>query len=92
MVRRDGGPVTHQPIRPHWRCRGCGAPYPCGAARLALLAEYRGDRVALAIYLAVVMHDAMDDIWRVGHRPDVARLHERFLGWLSRTPTTGPGG
>jgi hypothetical protein len=75
---------AHVAGRPHWRCRACGAPYPCGPARLDLLAEYAHDRIALALYLAGVMHEAMDDTWRVGYRPDILTMHQRFLGWIPR--------
>ncbi|TWH67584.1 hypothetical protein [Micromonospora olivasterospora] len=36
----------HLPVRPIWLCRVCGHTWPCGAARLSLLAEYREDRTA----------------------------------------------
>jgi hypothetical protein len=74
----------HQPIRPIWRCRACAAPWPCGPAKLALLAAHGDSPVALALHLAVTVRDAMDDTWRTGRRPDPAALHDRFLGWLSR--------
>lgn len=52
----SGGP--HLPMRPLWLCRRCGAPWPCGPARLSLLVEYRGDRTALLFYLALLMQEA----------------------------------
>ncbi|HEY0699326.1 MAG TPA: flavin reductase, partial [Micromonospora sp.] len=33
-------PRPHRPGRPHWRCTACGAPYPCGPGRVALLMAY----------------------------------------------------
>ena len=69
----------HLPMRPLWRCRGCGALWPCQPARLALLAEYRDDRVGLLVYLATMMAEAGDQLARLDGRP--ADLHERFLGW-----------
>jgi hypothetical protein len=53
---------------------------------VALLQEYAHDRVALALYLSVLMHDAMDDTWRTGDHPEPVDLHTRFLGWLCRRP------
>ncbi|TDB73402.1 hypothetical protein E1165_17420 [Micromonospora sp. KC723] len=29
--------AEHLPMRPLWLCRRCGQPWPCGAAKLALL-------------------------------------------------------
>ncbi|GLZ56467.1 flavin reductase family protein [Micromonospora sp. NBRC 107095] len=66
-------------MRPLWRCRGCGAPWPCQPARLALLAEYRHDRVGLLVYLGALMAEAGAQLTRLHGRP--ADLHERFLGW-----------
>ncbi|NIL64011.1 hypothetical protein HCB39_21895, partial [Salinispora arenicola] len=52
----------HVPMRPLWLCRPCGQPWPCGAAKLALLAEYRELPVSLFLYLAGCLHDAIDDL------------------------------
>ncbi|MFI5928686.1 flavin reductase family protein [Micromonospora sp. NPDC051543] len=67
-------------MRPLWRCRGCGAHWPCQPARLALLAEYRDDRTALLFYLGTLMAEAGDQLARLSGRP--ADLHARFLGWV----------
>ena len=68
-------------MRPAWRCRGCGAPWPCQPARLALLVEYRHDRPGLLVYLATLMVEAGAQLAQLnGHRPP-ADLHRRFLGW-----------
>ncbi|WP_320067401.1 hypothetical protein [Micromonospora sp. RTGN7] len=79
----------HVPLRPLWICRACGAPWPCGTARLTLLADYRNSRIALAIHLAGMMYDAVEDLRLLDSR-DVPRpegLHARFLGWATlRTP------
>ena len=48
----------HHPMRPLWRCRACGAEWPCQPARLALLVEYRADRTALLVYLSTLMAEA----------------------------------
>ncbi|WP_347404376.1 hypothetical protein [Micromonospora sp. WMMD961] len=42
----------HVAARPSWRCRVCGAAWPCSPARLSLLGEYRENRTGLLIYLA----------------------------------------
>ncbi|MFI7607425.1 hypothetical protein ACIBTV_20085 [Micromonospora sp. NPDC049366] len=39
--------VEHLPLRPLWLCRRCGQPWPCGAAKVALLTEYQDNRVSL---------------------------------------------
>ncbi|SCE86725.1 hypothetical protein GA0074695_1729 [Micromonospora viridifaciens] len=68
----------HVAARPSWRCRVCGAAWPCSPARLALLGEYRENRTALLIYLATVMHEATADL--TGQFP-AAILTDRFLAW-----------
>ncbi|MEK8108827.1 hypothetical protein NKG94_35950 [Micromonospora sp. M12] len=52
------------------------------------MAEFYGHSIALAFYLAANMHDAIDDLYGLGARPDLPTLHARFLGWvsLSRRP------
>ncbi|MFI7022855.1 hypothetical protein [Micromonospora sp. NPDC049900] len=82
-------PHVHVPLRPLWLCRACGMPWPCATARLTLLADYRESRVALSIYLAGMLYDAVDDLYRLDPHnvPKPASLHERFLGWAApRTP------
>ncbi|WP_432957386.1 hypothetical protein [Micromonospora haikouensis] len=72
----------HVAARPTWRCRVCAAPWPCQPAKLCLRAEYARDRVGLAIYLCVLMHDAIAD--RLRTRPeemDPADYFARFIGW-----------
>ncbi|WP_073832920.1 hypothetical protein [Micromonospora sp. CB01531] len=76
---------SHTPIRPIWLCRTCGNPWPCGDAKLALLAEYERDRVSLFVYLAGQLGDAMDDLAKL--RADMlgsGELFGRFLSWPSR--------
>lgn len=70
----------HTAARPSWRCRACGAPWPCSPARLGLLAEYRGQRVALLMYLAALMVEA------AGQLPPepTPTLGTRFLTWARR--------
>ena len=45
-------------MRPLWRCRNCGAEWPCPPGRLGLLAEYRGDRIGLLFHLGGLMAEA----------------------------------
>ncbi|MFG3601964.1 flavin reductase [Micromonospora chersina] len=72
--------IPHLPMRPLWRCRSCGAEWPCQPARLSLLVEYRGNRTGLLLYLGGLMTEAGEHLAQLnpGHVPD---LHHRFLGW-----------
>ncbi|MER5454252.1 hypothetical protein ABT008_05685 [Micromonospora sp. NPDC002389] len=74
----------HVPSRPLWRCRACGAHWPCGPAKLALLREYAGHTLALVFYLAHSMRDAVDDIVMLGFTPDLAALNNRFMRWVNQ--------
>jgi hypothetical protein len=78
--------VEHLPLRPLWLCRRCGQPWPCGVAKLALLAEYRDSRVSLCLYLAGCLHDAIDDLHRLNpaETGTAAGIFDRFLGWPAR--------
>ncbi|WP_328421391.1 flavin reductase [Micromonospora sp. NBC_00389] len=67
----------HLPTRPTWRCQSCGIAWPCSAAKLRLLAEYRRDRVALLVYLATLQSEAGEQLAGL----DPARLTDRFLSW-----------
>jgi hypothetical protein len=71
----------HVPLRPIWLCRACGHPWPCGEARLSLLVEYRGNRVALLIYLAVLHDEATEHLARLSPDEPPPDLTERFLTW-----------
>jgi hypothetical protein len=79
----------HVPIRPLWLCRVCAAPWPCATARLTLLAEYADSHVALSIYLAGMLYDAIDDLYRLNPHdaPAPGALFDRFLGWAPPRPT-----
>ncbi|MFG3557461.1 flavin reductase [Micromonospora sp. NPDC047557] len=68
---------NHLPTRPTWRCQACGIAWPCSAAKLRLLGEYRNDRVALTVYLATLLTEASEQLTEV----DPARLTDRFLSW-----------
>ncbi|MFV2102023.1 hypothetical protein [Micromonospora sp. LOL_024] len=76
---------VHVALRPLWLCRACAAPWPCATARLTLLAEYRDSHVALSIYLAGMLYNAVDDLYRLDPHdaPKPAALHRRFLGWAA---------
>ncbi|MFI7577188.1 flavin reductase [Micromonospora sp. NPDC049497] len=79
-------------MRPLWRCRACGAQWPCPPARLALLVEYRHDRAALLVYLATLMHEAADQLGQLNGHSHPAGLTDRFLTWArprGQDPETG---
>ncbi|MGK5673353.1 flavin reductase [Micromonospora sp. URMC 106] len=74
--RRD-----HLPSRPTWRCAACGIAWPCSAAKLRLLGEYRTDRTALLVYLGTLQAEAAGQLAGLdGERP-CTDLAERFTGW-----------
>ncbi|MEU1647475.1 flavin reductase [Micromonospora zamorensis] len=68
---------NHLPTRPTWRCAACGIAWPCSAAKLRLLGEYRQDRLALTVYLATLHAEASDQLSEV----EPGRLTDRFLSW-----------
>ena len=78
-MSRSGPP--HVPMRPLWRCRRCGAEWPCQPARLALLVEYRHDRTALLVYLSTLMAEAGAQLSQLNGSAAAADLTERFLSW-----------
>lgn len=71
----------HQPMRPLWRCRACGAEWPCQPARLALLVEYRADRTALLVYLSTLMAEAGAHLSQLNGHVLPENLTDRFLTW-----------
>ncbi|MEU5946472.1 flavin reductase [Micromonospora sp. NPDC047465] len=77
MTRRR----EHVPTRPTWRCRACGIAWPCSAAKLRLLGEYRHDRVALTVYLATLQADAAEQLAGLDHDVNPAELADRFVSW-----------
>ena len=80
--------ARHLAARPAWRCRACAAPWPCQPAKLRLRREYAHDHAGLAIYLCVLMHDAIADA--LGLRSgeiDPADYFARFIGWTRPWPT-----
>lgn len=70
--------TRHLPVTPGWTCDGCGDEWPCQVRRRELRAEYDGDPVSLALYLATQLVAAAADLVHV----PAGRLHHRFLGWL----------
>ncbi|MGI5212152.1 class I SAM-dependent methyltransferase [Plantactinospora sp. CA-290183] len=75
----------HVPQRPLWLCRACARPWPCPTARHRLPVEYAADPVALHVYLASMLQDAIDDLCRLNPQPgpDPAGIYHRFLGWAA---------
>ncbi|WFE97342.1 hypothetical protein [Micromonospora sp. WMMD987] len=78
-------PGRHTPVRPIWLCRVDANPWPCGEAKLALLARYDGDRPGLLALLAGLSAEATEHLTHLdnGRRTDVT---DRFLAW-ARRPT-----
>ncbi|WP_341718019.1 flavin reductase [Micromonospora sp. FIMYZ51] len=68
----------HPPSRPTWRCRNCGAAWPCSAAKLRLLGPYREDRTALLLHLAALYAEAAAQL---GDGPSPEGLYDRFVSW-----------
>ncbi|MFG2060288.1 hypothetical protein ACGFIK_02565 [Micromonospora sp. NPDC048871] len=92
--RNLSGEGEHLPVRPLWICRRCGQPWPCGAAKLALVTEYREMPVNLFLYLASCLHDAIEDLHRLSPSVtgDAADMFDRFLGWPVRKAGRRPSG
>ncbi len=84
--RLDSKPREHTPLRPIWLCRACGQPWPCGRAKLALVTEYDGNPVSLFLYLASLLHDAIDDLHKLNPTTTgcASDMFDRFLGWPAR--------
>ncbi len=84
----SGDVRPHLAMRPLWLCRSCGGPWPCATARLTLTTEYADDRASLCIYLAGMLHEAMDDLYRLNPHdaPAPAVLFGRFLDWAKPRP------
>ncbi|MDG4798046.1 flavin reductase [Micromonospora sp. WMMD1082] len=71
----------HVASRPTWRCRACGIAWPCGAAKLGLLAEYGGRRAALLIHLATLWAEATAQLAGSEAAANPTALYERFTAW-----------
>ena len=70
-------------MRPLWICKRCAHPWPCAEARLALVAEYAGDRIGLSVYLCGQLYDAAVELHRLNpdEAPGPQALFARFVGW-----------
>jgi hypothetical protein len=74
--------TNHEPVRPVWTCRGCGADWPCTTRRAELGAEFAGAPVSLALYLSDCLVTAARELpaCRAG------KLYHQFLGWVRSSP------
>lgn len=77
---------AHTPLRPTWLCRVDAHPWPCGAAKLGLLARFGEDRAELVAYLDELRTLAHADLTDLdgGREPE---LTTRFVAWAEQ-PTT----
>jgi hypothetical protein len=73
--------TEHLPGRPSWDCLVCDRSWPCANAKSDLAAQYARFPAGLAIYMASVMYDAVEDLTATGE-PTPADLYERFLAWV----------
>ncbi|MFF0471143.1 flavin reductase [Micromonospora zamorensis] len=71
----------HSPLRPAWRCPACGILWPCSAAKLRLLGEYREDRPGLLSHLAKLQEAAEVDLMTLNPGVALPDLSARFVGW-----------
>lgn len=69
--------LPHFPERPDWICVSCAEAWPCPTERDVLLTEYAEDLPALAVYMAVLISDAIADL----PNEPAGSLYARFLGW-----------
>ncbi|GIJ26509.1 hypothetical protein Vqi01_16710 [Micromonospora qiuiae] len=76
----------HVPSRPTWRCHACGAHWPCGAAKVRLLAEYKGNMPGLMVYLVTQREDAAEQLAELNSGTPPADLHRRFTDWVPVRP------
>lgn len=77
MVGKVVRMTTHQPRRPTWQCGRCGQPWPCSPARVELSEAYDGDRVGMAVYMAIQLYEAAAEAASVTSED----LYERFVAW-----------
>ncbi|GAA2182827.1 flavin reductase [Micromonospora lupini] len=69
--------LPHLATRPTWRCQSCGIAWPCSAAKLSLLGQYRENRPALVAYLMTLRDEAAEQ----HHGTTAADLDDRFVAW-----------
>ncbi|MEV6595439.1 hypothetical protein AB0M36_01090 [Actinoplanes sp. NPDC051346] len=67
--------TEHVAERPSWDCAVCGAPWPCGPARLRLRSTM--GPTPLAIFLWSCFEEAVGDLPHLGG----AEAIKRFLTW-----------
>ncbi|GIJ81034.1 hypothetical protein Xph01_54660 [Micromonospora phaseoli] len=72
----------HAPARPAWRCRACGAPWPCQPAKLRLLAEYADNTPSLMVYLVTLREEAAGQLADQTSVRQAGDLHRRFTDWV----------
>ncbi|GIJ79178.1 hypothetical protein Xph01_36100 [Micromonospora phaseoli] len=72
--------------RPTWRCRACGSAWPCGPAKLNLLAEYGTRRTDLLVYLATRWEEAVRQLTDADSGVRAQQLHDRFTAWVPTRP------
>ncbi|TDC85426.1 flavin reductase [Micromonospora sp. KC606] len=72
--------TAHTPLRPTWLCRVDAHPWPCGAAKLALLDHYREHPAELVAHLDALRETAHHDLTDLdgGREPN---LTDRFVTW-----------
>lgn len=49
----------HPPLRPSWLCRKCGQVWPCEPAKEHIVESMNGDLVAVAVFMASSMTEAI---------------------------------
>ncbi|MFI6782434.1 flavin reductase [Micromonospora sp. NPDC050276] len=74
----------HKPLRPSWRCPNCGILWPCSAAKLRLLGQFRDDRPGLLVHMAKVQEEATADLKDLNPDARLPDLTPRFVGWAER--------
>jgi hypothetical protein len=73
--------TEHLPARPSWDCLVCDHSGPCANAKSDLAGQYARFPAGLAIYMASVLYEAVEDLTATGE-PTPADLYERFLAWV----------
>ncbi|GAB1689424.1 hypothetical protein [Krasilnikovia sp. M28-CT-15] len=79
--------LTHTPLLPSYDCSCCGAPWPCGPAKVELFEEMRLNRIHVVLYLGAHLRGALDEAISDHDWSHVDNLYERFVGWTKRPPT-----
>ncbi len=72
----------HVASRPTWRCRACGIAWPCSAAKVRLLAAYRGNTPGLMVYLVTLREEATAQLAELNPSTPPPDLHRRFTDWV----------